>query len=232
MKLEDINIDASWLARLGLEPVAAQRVFSRCDYWRRGGDEDIAFLYRSDTLTLISCGRETEIEFEQLQLESLHDYVNARQDLALEVYIDDVDYYLADPEPLAEPNLEVSEITLASQQAELLQFINSSSEAEVEKADFSLDSDYFYTVYENGEMAGVVASYCGVEPFESLSILVKQQFRGSGIGKALLTHLVKQVAQRNRIVRYRTNVENIDSIRLAESIGFRPHSRIQLLAYS
>ncbi|WP_198532060.1 GNAT family N-acetyltransferase [Salinivibrio sp. IB282] len=71
---------------------------------------------------------------------------------------------------------------------------------------------------------------CGVEPFESLSILVTPKCRQRGVGKALISRWVKEVEKRGRVARYRANRENIASRRLCESLGFVAHSHIQILA--
>ncbi len=195
-----------------------------------GGPEDLAFMYSSDALTLVSCDPELQKEFEVLKVTSLHEYVRARPDLDLEVYIDDADYYFAGSQVPSNRSLDVIELTREANEAQLLAFLNACDPADIDIADFELDSDFFYACLVEGEVAGVLASYCGVEPFESLSIIVRPEFRGREVGKALLARLLMEVRKRNRLVRYRTNVGNHSSIRLCESLEFTRHSRIQLLA--
>ncbi|MFV8453106.1 GNAT family N-acetyltransferase [Vibrio campbellii] len=224
------SIDKSWLNRLKVEQSNGQYIFSDCERWKSGGEEDLAFMYSSSAITVVSCSDEVRQQLEQLRLKSLHDYVALVGDDVLEVYIDDIDYYLPETANLAGSLEQIQEVTLDKYRDTLLQFLSTFSEVDVEKADFELDSEKFYLAFVGKEVAGAIASYCGVEPYESLSVLVKPKFRGQGIGKALVSFWANEVKSRNRVARYRTNAENTASIKLCESIGFKAHSRIQVLA--
>lgn len=224
------SIDKSWLNRLKIEQSNEQYIFSGCDRWKLGGEEDLAFMYSSGAITVVSCSDEVRQQLEQLRPKSLHDYVDLVGDDVLEVYIDDIDYYLPEKTSLAATLIQIQEVTLDKYRDTLLQFLSTFSEADVEKADFELDSENFYLAFIDNEVAGAIASYCGVEPYESLSVLVKPKFRGQGIGKSLVSFWANEVQSRNRVARYRTNAENMASIKLCESIGFKAHSRIQVLA--
>ncbi len=111
---------------------------------------------------------------------------------------------------------------------ELLEsFVSQMSEEDILKADFDLDSHFFYGIFDKNELVAVLASYCykGKEPFESLSILVSPEARGKGYGKRLLSHLINEVKLRQRTIRYRVNIENTPSIKLCQSFGFEAYSR-------
>ncbi|MBE3794200.1 GNAT family N-acetyltransferase [Vibrio parahaemolyticus] len=209
------SIDKSWLSRLGVSHFDENYIFSGCERWKRGGEEDLAFLYASENLTLISCSDEVRERLEKTKLQSLHEYVKSVDPQGLEVYIDDIDYYLFGSMRDFKSVVQIHELEL---------------DANVFKADFSLDSDYFYMAYLHGEPVGILASYCGVEPFESLSILVKSHCRQGGVGKALTSKWVNEVSARDRVARYRTNRDNVASRHLCESLGFVAHSYIQILA--
>ncbi|CAM3830191.1 GNAT family N-acetyltransferase [Parendozoicomonas haliclonae] len=226
------GIDQSWLERLQQNNEQQGYVLTECDYWQRGGEEDLAFLYSSESLTLISCSPEIRDLVAHHKPETLEQIISLTGREDLEVYIDDLDYYLTQaPVPIvARPDVEVRELTLDMHRKELQAFVECCSEDELLKADMGLDCDYFYAAYCEGQMAGLLASYCGVEPFEALSVLVKPEFRGRAVGQQLLQTLIQATTARGRIIRYRTNAENGASIRLCESMGFTQHSRIQLLA--
>ncbi|WP_461534875.1 GNAT family N-acetyltransferase [Spongorhabdus nitratireducens] len=233
MKFDSTFIDQSWLQRLGIPafPETGSYIINPCDYWKRGGEEDLAFLYSSESLTLVSCHPDLRHELGQLQPESLETYRKYRADAdRLEVYIDDLDYYLFDHQPDYTPEVEVIELTANRDRNRIEKFIACCDPRDLTTADFDEDSDYFYAAIINGQVAGILAAYCGVEPFESLSIIVLPEFRGTGAAKSLLARLVDEAGHRNRIVRYRTNQENKASIRLCESLGFRQHSRLQIMA--
>ncbi|MCS0014093.1 GNAT family N-acetyltransferase [Vibrio parahaemolyticus] len=105
-------------------------------------------------------------------------------------------------------------------------FLLSNSAEDIEKADFELDSHFFYGILEEGKLVAALASYCyeGKEPFESLSL----QAREKGYGKCLLSHLVAEAKTRDRKVRYRVNIENTPSIKLCESLGFEAYNRLRV----
>ncbi|TOK99609.1 GNAT family N-acetyltransferase, partial [Vibrio parahaemolyticus] len=104
------------------------------------------------------------------------------------------------------------------------------SAEDIEKADFELDSHFFYGILEEGKLVAALASYCykGKEPFESLSLLVSPKAREKGYGKRLLSHLVAEAKTRDRKVRYRVNIENTPSIKLCESLGFEAYNRLRV----
>ncbi|HCG8413693.1 hypothetical protein CGJ95_23075 [Vibrio parahaemolyticus] len=224
------SIDKSWLSRLGVSHFDENCIFSGCERWKRGGEEDLAFLYASENLTLISCSDEVREHLEKTKLQSLHEYVKNVDPQGLEVYIDDIDYYLFGSMRDFKSVVQIHELELDANRELLEQFIAEFDDADVLKADFSLDSDYFYMAYLHGEPVGIIASYCGVEPFESLSILVKPHCRQGGVGKALTSKWVNEVSARGRVARYRTNRDNVASRHLCESLGFVAHSNIQILA--
>jgi len=224
------SIDKSWLARLGVSHIESNYIFTGCEYYKRGGEEDLAFLYASDNLTLVSCNEDVRTHLEKSKLRSLHDYIDDVNSQAFEICIDDIDYYLSGHICDAKSKVEVVQLTLDAHREHIEQFITGFDEEELFKADFSLDSDYFYMAYLEGQPVGIIASYCGVEPFESLSILVTPNCRQRGVGKALISRWIKEVEKRGRVARYRANRENIASRRLCESLGFVAHSHIQILA--
>ncbi|EPY1013225.1 N-acetyltransferase family protein [Vibrio vulnificus] len=224
------SIDKSWLNRLNVEPNNEKYIFSGCERWKLGGEEDLAFMYSSQAITLVSCSEEIRPQLEKLKFTSLHEYVDLVGDDVLEVYIDDIDYYLPERISVTATLPQIQEVTLDKHRDTLLQFVSAFDEADVKKADFELDSEKFYLAFVGNEVAGAVASYCGVEPYESLSVLVKPKFRGQNIGKSLVSFWAQEVQSRNRVARYRTNAENTASIKLCESIGFKAHSHIQVLA--
>lgn len=224
------SVDRSWLQRLGVEQANEKYIFTGCERWKLGGEEDLAFLYSSSELTLVSCSDEIKPQLDELRLISLHDYVEIIGHDVLEVYIDDVDYYLPNQANRLDSSIPIDEVTIETHGKVLKQFLTKFNESDIEKADFDLDSDRFYIAYSNNAVSGVIASYCGVEPYESLSVLVDPAFRGQGVGKALVSFWAKEVESRNRVARYRTNAENTPSIKLCESVGFKSHSRIQVLA--
>ncbi|TOQ55839.1 hypothetical protein CGG93_24930, partial [Vibrio parahaemolyticus] len=81
------SIDKSWLSRLGVSHFDENYIFSGCERWKRGGEEDLAFLYASENLTLISCSDEVREHLEKTKLQSLHEYVKNVDPQGLEVYI-------------------------------------------------------------------------------------------------------------------------------------------------
>ncbi|ASP38339.1 amino acid acetyltransferase [Bacterioplanes sanyensis] len=223
-------IDQSWLRRFNVEVSSSNYHYSGCDTYRRGGDEDLAFLYHSDAHTVVSCAPEVYGDIVGQRMTNLYSYVEQNSADRYEVYFDDVDYYLFGQYPTETTEAEIVELTLEKDRQIIEQFIASCDDEDIRKADLDIDSDYFYAVMKGGVVAAMLASYCGIEPFESLSILVRPPYRQMGLGKSLLLHLMQQVQARQRMVRYRCNIDNLASIRLCESLGFRPYGRIQVLA--
>ncbi|MFN3235900.1 MAG: GNAT family N-acetyltransferase [Pseudomonadales bacterium] len=230
MRINELDIDQSWVDRLGIPQPSEKLVFTGCDYYQRGGDEDLAFMYSSATLTLISCHNDFREHFVRAGAGSLDEYVRAHPNEPLELYIDDLDFYPHEPVFYEPQGLRVSELEIGKDRKLVERFIASCPGEDIYKADFNLDSDFFYVASVGNQLAGALASYCGLEPFESLSIVVHPDYRQMKVGKALLSHLIRATEQRGRLTRYRTNVENYPSIRLCESLGFRMHSKIQVLA--
>ncbi|WP_062270282.1 GNAT family N-acetyltransferase [Endozoicomonas arenosclerae] len=230
MKLDHKIIDQSWLNRLSVSDKKSDYIITGCDYWKRGGEEDLAFMYHSDHLTLVSCSPEMAETISSEKPRTLSGFANEENGSQYEVYIDDVDYYLFENKNDCESLLEVVELSLEKDRSYIESFIDACAEEDLIKSDFDIDSDYFYAVVKDNEVAGMLASYCGVEPFESLSIVVNPRHRGLGVGKSLLYRLIDEAEKRNRVVRYRTNRENKSSIKLCESMGFTQHSSIQVLA--
>ncbi|MGI9281732.1 MAG: GNAT family N-acetyltransferase [Endozoicomonas sp.] len=230
MKVDHKTVDQSWLNRLSASDKKGDYIITGCDYWKRGGEEDLAFLYHSKSLTLISCSPEIADPVKFEKPETLFYFLDKDNQHQYEVYIDDVDYYLFDGKAEYQPVLDVVELFLEKDRAKIEVFIGSCDEEDLIKSDFDMDSDFFYAVFVDNEVAGMLASYCSVEPFESLSIIVSPKHRGLGVGKSLLSRLIDETEERSRTIRYRTNRENKSSIHLCESMGFIAHSSIQILA--
>ncbi len=229
MKITPSIIDAAWRQRMGIEQMNGDYLFADnlfcCD-----DEDDLAFIYHSPQQTLVSCRDSVRETILERKLTSLQSFLDQAPKDKYEIYFDDVDYYLFNDRVSVDHSLVIRELSLASNTAEIQAFIDSCEPKDIVKADFDIDSDYFYAVMVDEQIAGMLASYCGQEPFESLSIVVKPEFRKLRIGQALLAHLVDEAKARNRVVRYRTNRDNSASIRLCESLGFQPYSYIQKLA--
>lgn len=231
-------IDQSWLQRFDMTFPSEPFVLAPVSAWRNKDEEDIAFIYQSSTLTLLCVEAafqdeiETAVRAQEPSLLCLSALVDA------ELAINDRDYYLTESQrfsiclyPDREKYQVVEwELSNSEHRANIEAFISNASEDDIHKADFDIDSEYFYAVIINGETAGMLASYCGFEPFEALSILVQPKYRGLGVGKILLSSLIMATEKRQRVIRYRTNADNIASIKLCESLGFTCHSCIQIIS--
>ena len=234
----DQAIDQSWLQRFEIKYPVEPFVLAPVSAWRHKDEEDIAFIYQSPTLTLLCVEPAFQDEIQdaiKVQEQSLLSLpVLAKAELA----INDCDYYLPESQRFSiglQPEREkyqVVEWALSNPEhrSKIEAFILSASEDDIHKADFDIESEYFYAVIINGETAGMLASYCGFEPFEALSILVLPKYRGRGVGKVLLASLIMATEKRQRVIRYRTNADNMASIKLCESLGFTCHSSIQIIS--
>ncbi len=230
MKLSTSTIDQSWLSRLDIQDADSDFIVSGCEYWKRADEIKGAFFYTSNYLTLVSCSDDIKKVIAQNNCTSVDELMQCREMQDVEIDTDDVDYYLFEPSALMTPASQIIELTLEHNRSEIAGFIKDCSEKDVLVSDFDIDSDHFYAAVSGQEIMGMTASYCGQEPFESLSIMVKEAFRGKGVGKALLENLVVKMKERNRFVRYRTNAENSASIKLCKSVGFSAYSKCQTIS--
>ncbi|GGY56418.1 amino acid acetyltransferase [Bacterioplanes sanyensis] len=184
-------IDACWRQRMGIEQksggyLLADNLFC-CD-----DEHDLAFIYHSPQQTLVSCRDSVRATILEQKLTSLQGLLDQAPKDKYEIYIDDVDYYLFNDRASVDHSLVIRELNLAENTAEIQAFIDSCEHKDIVKADFDIDSDCFYAVMMDEQIAGMLASYCGQEPFESLSIVVKPEYRQLRIGQALLAHLVDE----------------------------------------
>ncbi|WP_186174659.1 GNAT family N-acetyltransferase [Vibrio jasicida] len=193
------------------------------EYWEKFSDQAAVVLYQSDATTFISCPEELWNKIRHFQPSEIERKLNNKQFFC---DYDDVDYYLFNDDNVNNDD-EIIPLTIESDLSLLEFFLSQNSSEDIEKADFELDSHFFYGIFDNEKLVAVLASYCypGKEPFESLSILVSPYARGKGYGKRLLAHLVREVKARQRKVRYRVNIENTPSIKLCQSLGFEAYSR-------
>lgn len=56
--------------------------------------------------------------------------------------------------------------------------------------------------------------------FDDVGIVTTPTYRGRGLGRAAVGHLVRQQHNRGRLALYNCDVDNVGSDRLAESLGF------------
>jgi GNAT superfamily N-acetyltransferase len=54
-----------------------------------------------------------------------------------------------------------------------------------------------------------------------LGVVTLPEFRGKGFAKILINYAHQQIAEEGYILRYRTQTDNLPSIKLAESLGLK-----------
>ncbi|RMF02232.1 MAG: GNAT family N-acetyltransferase [Chloroflexi bacterium] len=59
--------------------------------------------------------------------------------------------------------------------------------------------------------------------FVDLGVLTHPEYRGQGLGRAVVVGMCRRLFAKHEIPQYRTNVDNIGSRHLAESVGFVPY---------
>ncbi|MEF1250282.1 GNAT family N-acetyltransferase [Vibrio owensii] len=217
------EIDCSWQKLFNVNGNLYNGYSYDPHYWQKFSDLCAVFLYQSDACTYISCPPSLWERIKHFQTNELERKLNNKQ---LFCEYDDVDYYLFNDDNVNKDDGVIS-LSIESDRELLESFLSRESEEDILKADFDLDSHFFYGIFDNKELVAVLASYCyqGKEPFESLSILVSPNSRGKGYGKRLLGHLINEVKTRQRTIRYRVNIENTISIKLCQSLGFEAYSR-------
>jgi GNAT superfamily N-acetyltransferase len=193
------EIDCSWQKLFNVSGNLYNGYSYDPHYWKKFSDLCAVFLYQSDSVTFISCPERLWETIKHVQPNELERKLNDQQ---LFCEFDDVDYYLFNDNNNNKDDAIIS-LSIESDLALLESFVSRISEEDILKADFDLDSHFFYGIFDKNELVAVLASYCykGKEPFESLSILVSPDARGKGYGKRLLSHLIKEVKSRQRKIR-------------------------------
>lgn len=84
---------------------------------------------------------------------------------------------------------------------------------------------YYHTLFLTAEQKGQIAGYCGcylsLEEAEITNMAVKSGFRGRGIGRELLTELMRLGKEQGAFAyTLEVRVSNQAAIRLYESLGF------------
>ncbi|PVZ64973.1 GNAT family N-acetyltransferase [Pelagibaculum spongiae] len=232
--LNNQKIDDSWKQKLQLSNAPAKdSLISNCDYYQHPDIDIAAFIYLSDSLSIINPAASVATELTPSFLKNPQQFMAQISSLGYESYTEDHDYYLFDEvQPFTNQHWPIVELNSERDNKEINQFFESCNEEDVFRSDIDDSMDYYYAVKIKQKIVGLLASYCATEPFESLSILVHHQHRQQHIAQALLNHLTVQAKQRNRHIRYRTAVDNISSIRLCESLGFTAHSKIITISKS
>lgn len=217
------EIDCSWQKQFSVSCNLYNGYSYDPHYWQKFSDLCAVFLYQSDAVTFISCPPKLWERIKHFQPSELERKLNNKQ---IFCEYDDVDYYLFNDDNVNKDD-GIIPLSIESDLELLESFVSRMSEEDILKADFDLDSHFFYGIFDKNELVAVLASYCykGKEPFESLSILVSPEARGKGYGKRLLSHLINEVKSRQRKIRYRVNSKNTPSIRLCQSLGFEAYSR-------
>ncbi|HHC6641598.1 TPA: N-acetyltransferase family protein [Vibrio parahaemolyticus] len=220
------EIDCSWRNQFELSQKPYNGYYYDSQFWKRFSEHTAVYLFQSDAFTLLSCPENLWHKIKHFQPSELERKLN---NLQLFCEYDDVDYHLLNDNTFNK-DADVFTLNIESDNELLDAFLLSNSAEDIEKADFELDSHFFYGILEEGKLVAALASYCyeGKEPFESLSLLVSPKVREKGYGKRLLSHLVAEVKTRDRKVRYRVNIENTPSIKLCESLGFEAYNRLRV----
>ena len=217
------EIDCSWQRLFNVSGNLYNGYSYDPHYWQKFSELCAVFLYQSGSVTYISCPESLWETIKHVHPNELERKLNDQQ---LFCEFDDVDYYLFNDNSNNKDD-GIIPLSIESDLELLESFVSRMSEEDILKADFDLDSHFFYGIFDKNELVAVLASYCykGKEPFESLSILVSPEARGKGYGKRLLSHLINEVKSRQRKIRYRVNIENTPSIKLCQSFGFEAYSR-------
>ncbi|HVC32920.1 MAG TPA: GNAT family N-acetyltransferase [Chloroflexota bacterium] len=74
----------------------------------------------------------------------------------------------------------------------------------------------------DGEIVGIAAASADCDRLWQIGVDVVTSARGRGIGRALVSHLTREVLRQGRIPYYSTTVANLRSRGLALGVGYRP----------
>ena len=93
------------------------------------------------------------------------------------------------------------------------------------RSSFQETLSYYHTLFLTAELDGEIAGYCGcyqsLEEAEITNIAVRRQLRGHGIGRRLLTELMRLGKEQGAFAyTLEVRVSNQAAIHLYESLGF------------
>ena len=103
-------------------------------------------------------------------------------------------------------------------------FYSACKPEEVEESFVEIEHQpYVYGAFNKDETIIGAGSAYNFGGFTDLGILVHPDFRKYGIGKSIISTLIKKILQNNELVMYRSQDWNKGSMKLAESLGFEKY---------
>lgn len=108
----------------------------------------------------------------------------------------------------------------ASDRDALNYLLNLCTEEERELANVSIEQDIPLGLFENNCLLAVGSFIFDGDLIADVGVITHPQYRQCGLGKAVVTELVRKRIENGRIVQYTTQEINTGSKRLAEAIGF------------
>jgi RimJ/RimL family protein N-acetyltransferase len=82
-----------------------------------------------------------------------------------------------------------------------------------------------FGAFIDGRLASVACSFFVTERFEDLGVVTEPEFRGRGLSAACAAALCADVRARGRQPSWTTSPDNLQSLRVAEKLGFVEHHR-------
>jgi GNAT superfamily N-acetyltransferase len=186
-------------------------------------DEDLTVITYSNRLTRVSLTSEMSTTIGLNEQSKIYNLASFRSFLIknrIQLHTPDKVYFLSKKRQNVSLNPNLTIRTLTDRDREIFsRFANKIDPEELDNAYVELDHWAVYGLF----IADILIASCSLYPWREtinadIGVVTLQNYRGNGFAKLLVSYAYEQISKKGYILQYRTQKDNLPSIKLAESL--------------